>query len=244
MQIVTVCKYDAYKFEEETENPLPIAGWVMYVANTFAESPSEGEEVIMVETGVNGCVDVEVDANNGPWYVTEEAVEGWRLLDIVVEGGAMVDNEDFMHCEFFADEIILSKFALSEADNICEFYNADYREEVTGYKWNDENSDGVKDSSEDGVSGWAITATDESEAQYSPVSTETDANGFYSMMLPSDGYWIITEESRSDWTQTAVYENGYKLTDETEEGGPTTECSLYLGSKYSKVSIGRKKRES
>lgn len=238
MQTITVCKYDAYKYIEETENPLPIAGWTMFVLNTLSEIESSGDEVYEVVTGANGCVDVEVDRNNGPWYVIEDIQEGWYQDDVDVTGGFSTRTEGDDLCVFFDYELSkVDASRSSEYEYRCDFYNEDNREEVSGYKWSDVNNDGIKDESEGGVEGWTITATDVSENEYTAVSADTDANGFYSMMLPSNGSWIITEEARSGWIQTAVFENGMKLTDETEEGGTTTECSLYLGSKYTKVAI-------
>jgi hypothetical protein len=122
-----------------------------------------------------------------------------------------------------------------ESSYACAFANYDNRELVSGYKWSDANNNGVKDEGEDGVKGWTITATDLSKSEFSDVEAETDVTGYYSMLLPRNGEWVITEENRSGWTQTAVYQNGRKLTTESEEGGSITECSFYLGEKVGRV---------
>ncbi|MBY0538340.1 peptidoglycan-binding protein [Patescibacteria group bacterium] len=241
LETIEVCKYTY----GEGESYIPVAGWIMFVTNIdpneiIAAGPDDVPEgyIYEVVTDDTGCVTQSVNSENGPWYVFEDIEDGWYQSDVDVVGGYATESEGDNFCVFFDDEIISSELSRSgEYSYSCDFYNVDDREEVTGYKWNDENNNGVKDDSEVGVQGWTITASDNTKAGYSPVSAVTDANGYYSMMLPSDGNWVITEELRSGWTQTAVYENGYKLTEETEEGGSIAECSLNLRSKYTKVAV-------
>ncbi len=79
-------------------------------------------------------------------------------------------------------------------------------ETISGFKYNDLNGNGVLDEGEEGLGGWTITAT-EIEDEYVPVYAITDETGYYEFNLPA-GEWSITEEDRSGWTQTAIFQNG------------------------------------
>lgn len=229
LETIEVCKYTY----GEGESYAPLAGWEMLVTNTLSEDPAEGTTYNVV-TGSDGCVTPEVDPDNGPWYVGEDIQEGWYQFDVDVVGGYVDEGEsEISYCVFFDEEIVSKELSRSgEYDYSCDFYNYDDREEVSGYKWSDDNNNGVHDEGEEGVAGWTITATDISGYEFTAITTTTDGNGFYSMLLPADGEWVITEETRSNWTQTAVYKNGYQLFEDTEEGAPMTECTFEFNTVY------------
>lgn len=69
-----------------------------------------------------------------------------------------------------------------------------------------------------GYEGWLITATMGSTS----TSTRTNEDGYYSFELPA-GVWTISEESREDWEQVYVEENG--------EDVEASVCELAVGLK-------------
>jgi len=95
-------------------------------------------------------------------------------------------------------------------------------ETISGYKYNDTNGNGVLDDGELGEPGWTITAA-EIEGASATQTAITNEAGFYSFDLPA-GEWSITEEEKTDWTQTAIVQNGLAVN--TQEVG--TQCSFNL----------------
>jgi hypothetical protein len=68
---------------------------------------------------------------------------------------------------------------------------------IDGFKWNDENENGVWDAGEDPLQGWTIQANATGELVRTDV---TDANGYYSVLVPA-GTWTVTEVQQNDWDQ-------------------------------------------
>jgi hypothetical protein len=69
--------------------------------------------------------------------------------------------------------------------------------EISGYKWNDTDGDGVKDVGEPGLADWTIVLSgDESD------STTTDLNGFYRFEGLVTGNYVVSEVLKSGWEQT------------------------------------------
>ncbi|MBI4547216.1 MAG: M36 family metallopeptidase [Ignavibacteriae bacterium] len=68
---------------------------------------------------------------------------------------------------------------------------------ITGMKFNDVNANGVRDSLEQGIQGWTMYA---SGAVYR--TTMTDSLGNYQFIDLPAGYYSISEEYRSSWSQT------------------------------------------
>ncbi|MCX6922633.1 MAG: hypothetical protein NT154_05370, partial [Verrucomicrobia bacterium] len=88
--------------------------------------------------------------------------------------------------------------------NVCNF----------GYKFNDLNHDGVRQTDEPGLSNWPIHANDNATGQL-VASTVTDANGFYHFHLPC-GTYTFKEGSMPNWVQTCP-STGYYIV--TVDGG-------------------------
>ena len=77
--------------------------------------------------------------------------------------------------------------------------------EIRGTKWNDLNSNGVRDAEEPGLQGWTIFLDDNENAQLDAeeTSTTTDANGDYAFTdLESDTY-LVAEVPQDGFNQTA-----------------------------------------
>ncbi len=70
---------------------------------------------------------------------------------------------------------------------------------LNGYKWNDEDGDGIWDENEDSIAGWTIYAANGEQT----LSTTTDANGYYYFEVEEDS-WEVYEATVSGWTQTGI----------------------------------------
>jgi hypothetical protein len=226
VETIKVCKY-VYDYDDERS--YPVSGWTIYLTNIGQEESSEGgTEFTLVTEGEEGCVSQAVNPEEGPWFAYEEMQEGWSQNSVGVTSGVLLGERYVAeYCQFFGEAI--SDDELSSAGRVasprCDFYNDDDREEVTGFKWNDSNNNGIKDEAEVGIADWTITATDESDYGYESVVTTTEADGSYSLLLPWQGEWTITEETRLNWTQTNVIMDGELLnTIDSEE--PYTSCTF------------------
>lgn len=73
---------------------------------------------------------------------------------------------------------------------------------ISGYKFNDKNSDGNWDKeSEDGISGWEINLDQEGASTTHMI---TDANGYYEFVVKKGSYQV-TETNQKGWEQTATF---------------------------------------
>jgi len=71
------------------------------------------------------------------------------------------------------------------------------RGEISGYKWNDIDGDGVKDVGEPPLSGWTIQLSGDATN-----STTTDSDGYYSFTELLEGSYGVSEVLQSGWVQT------------------------------------------
>jgi hypothetical protein len=80
---------------------------------------------------------------------------------------------------------------------------------ISGYKFHDQNRNGVRDPGEPGLAGWTMTLyRDHSDAGQGtgPVTTTTtNGDGYYEFRLDGQlpGDYAVTEESRDGWVRTA-----------------------------------------
>jgi hypothetical protein len=72
--------------------------------------------------------------------------------------------------------------------------------DITGFKINDTNSNGILDSEEETIPGWTIILTGENEDK---IQAETDSSGFYQFLQVSAGNYTLEEEMRDGWTNTS-----------------------------------------
>lgn len=78
------------------------------------------------------------------------------------------------------------------------------KETISGYKFNDKNSNGIWDKDEAGIAGWEINLDQEGA---STTHATTDANGYYSFSV-DEGFYKVTETQQKGWEQTATIGDG------------------------------------
>ena len=203
LEDVDICEpdiIDGHKWNDENGNGYwdegeeAMEGWTIYL-----ESLNESEEYedASTVTDENGYYYFMVDGGN--WEVTEEEQDGW------------VQTAPYGSCEFYLEEQVQEAKLLSiesedweheyENENHCDFGNHYYFETITGFKWNDENDNGIWDTNESKLSGWTIELVDEEDSVAS--TTVTDADGYYSFNEVPEGVWTVREVEQEGWRQTA-----------------------------------------
>lgn len=87
---------------------------------------------------------------------------------------------------------------------------------ISGYKWNDANGNGIRDTGEPGLSGWTIKASECIQGNCNtlgtPVSTVTNASGYYlfSGLTYQPATWYRLQETlQAGWSATSP-SGGYK----------------------------------
>ncbi len=75
---------------------------------------------------------------------------------------------------------------------------------ISGIKWNDTDSDGVRDVGEAGLSGWTIYLDQNQNGKLDTdeKSTTTDANGKYTFSELTPGSYTVAEVQKTGWQQT------------------------------------------
>lgn len=73
--------------------------------------------------------------------------------------------------------------------------------QVSGYKWNDINGNGVWDENESAINGWQI-CINLVDVSNEPNCIETAENGFYQFSNLNYGQYQLTEETRDHWHQS------------------------------------------
>lgn len=76
---------------------------------------------------------------------------------------------------------------------------------IQGTKWNDLNSNGLKDAGEPGLAGWTmyLDTNNNGKLDVGETSTTTDANGDYSFTGLVPGTYTVAEVNQSGWQQTS-----------------------------------------
>jgi hypothetical protein len=75
---------------------------------------------------------------------------------------------------------------------------------VSGYKWNDTNGDGVWDSGELPLMDWNITLWNTTSGAYLGY-TLTESDGFYNFTIRDAGSYYVNESLQAQWTQTSPW---------------------------------------
>ncbi len=112
---------------------------------------------------------------NGTYIVSEETQAGW------------------VHTNATSKSVSLSGVDITNLN----FTNVKLLN-ISGYKINDTDGNGVWDPGEMGIPGWNITLSNATMTQ----TTMTDANGFYMFTNLMPGSYTLTEENRAGWTPT------------------------------------------
>ena len=89
--------------------------------------------------------------------------------------------------------------ALGVADPAAAVHNS----KISGYKWHDQNADGVWDAGEPPLEGWTINLGG-ADQWYRPVSlsTTTDVDGYYEFYPLWAGNYIVSETLMPGWLQS------------------------------------------
>lgn len=80
---------------------------------------------------------------------------------------------------------------------------------ISGYKFHDQNRNGVRDPGEPGLAGWTMTLhrdhSDAGQGQGAVAAAVTSGDGYYEFRLDGHlpGDYAVSEESRDGWAQTA-----------------------------------------
>jgi len=108
--------------------------------------------------------------------------------------------------------------------------------QISGMKWNDYNSDGVRDLEEPGLSFWRVYADINDNRTWDPGEPYaiTNQEGKYTLDL-SSGAYVIAEEQQSGWTQTFP---GGNVISRSSGDGVTHTVVLGGGGSISGVSFG------
>ncbi|MCQ8902473.1 MAG: SpaA isopeptide-forming pilin-related protein [Methanothrix sp.] len=141
--------------------------------------------------------------------------EGWVLSSITIEGdtdGGSSTSGSTATIDLDAGETIKVTFT-----NTLQT-GGQGKLDVSGYKFNDENANGVWDSGEPGIEGWTIYLSDGTKT----ISTTTGSDGKYTFTNLPAGTYTITEETRSGWTRT-LPKDGYTITFDGEEDESVTD---------------------
>jgi hypothetical protein len=146
-------------------------------------------------TDVNGCIEIYVPLD-GTYIIEEELPTGWATSATIVNGNPVTPTTT-VNLEVKAR---ISKSYTVEFGNFRCFT-------VDGYKINDLDGDGIKDSGEPGYAGWKVTlyhSTDGGVTWTEEAFTHTDRNGYYSFVVCKGGMFKVVEEDRTDWTHTSA----------------------------------------
>ncbi len=82
---------------------------------------------------------------------------------------------------------------------------------VTGFKINDQNSNGIQDAGEGFVPGWNITIRNDATGVI--INGITDTSGFYQFNAIPPGNYTVTEEVKAGWVNTTPVSNAVTVAD-------------------------------
>ena len=165
--------------------------------------------------GAGGTRDSGDLAADEVYSVTELAKDGWTLENVSCVSSLNAERQ-----------INPEEFVLNDNETItCTFTNDEDFSILTGYKFNDVNSNGIWDEGELGLQGWTVQALVEggegSDVTYSGV---TDSSGHYAIKVPAGSYGALNEVQQSGWTQTAPQGNVCQF--EVGEDDQVADCNF------------------
>ncbi len=114
--------------------------------------------------------------------------------------GANYDNRDGIGKIRRHDEPIMNNKTY-----YCVGFNAIQKSIIEGYKFNDLNHNGVWDKNEPAMSGWQIYIDENNNGNLDAGEkvVDTDKNGYYSFVLPSNNTYVVRELNQNGWEQTS-----------------------------------------
>jgi hypothetical protein len=153
----------------------------------------------------------------GDWFIVLSGVtiDGQSVLQTTqTDSSGHYEFTNLMAGEYTVSEIMQAGWRNTSARSVSfvlgfgstfsvDFLNVPYIN-ITGYKFDDEDMDGVWDNDEVGVPGWNITLTGTNANGPVNEMTTTDATGYYEFLKLLPGSYFVTEESRNGWFPTSA----------------------------------------
>ena len=149
-------------------------------------------DLAFVKNGFNVAFSIMKNSGNGMFQTPEDYANGGSSPVALFAGDLDGDGD--------ADITVANQ----GTNTVFVLKNMSGTGSISGMKWNDLNSNGIKDGNEYGIPNWKIynygTVTD---------SQSTDAYGNYSFSNLLPGNYTIIEEMKEGWTQTFPPQNFY-----------------------------------
>lgn len=162
-----------------------------YTANADASlGPVLGGWTIFIDSNNNGELDGDeqsaVTDSNGAYSFTGLLPATYVLREVLMSGWTQI---------FGASPVNLSAGQDSANNNFGNFQNGS----IDGFKWNDQNGNGVVDDGEEKMDDWTITLY-QGDDSVSSVLTAND--GMYSFGNLAPGTYSVCETQQAGWVQT------------------------------------------
>ncbi|MFZ6035881.1 MAG: SdrD B-like domain-containing protein [Patescibacteria group bacterium] len=151
-----------------------LTGWDFTVSQN-------GQTVYTGTTGDDGNYLIFEDIPVGTYQVTETQKDDWMNTTALTQDATIVHNQ--METLYFG--------------NFKKGF-------ISGYKFEDKNSNGSWDNGEPGIPSWEIRLSNGAVAY-------TDSNGYYSFTNLIAGTYTVSEKNVSGWTQTAPASGTYSV---------------------------------
>lgn len=145
------------------------------------------------------------DANKNTYDVTSDVNQGNNELLVSVTNIGLPSTNAASNPAGLLYKLVIEGTVTTDDDCLVPYEPPYQPDNATfdGYKWNDEDGDGVWDESENGIAGWVLQAIDSEDTVV--ATTSTDINGHYIFTLDTKkGPWTIEEVNQINWEQTAV----------------------------------------
>ncbi|HEY9610683.1 SdrD B-like domain-containing protein, partial [Allocoleopsis sp.] len=174
-----------------------LAGWTIYLDNNNNGQLDTGEVSTVTDAQGKYSFSVTPDAiksttTNDPYYVREVNQTGWTQTSPT--SGK------------YGPLLVTATTPQYLNQNFGNFKNID----ISGYKWNDVNGNGVWDSGETGLQNWTIQLDKNNDGTIDATAT-TDSTGKYTFTNLGPGTYKVTELNQTGWTQT-FGTSGYTFT--------------------------------
>ncbi|TRU20071.1 MAG: serine protease, partial [Microcystis aeruginosa Ma_SC_T_19800800_S464] len=135
---------------------------------------------------------------SGEYYLEFTAPEGY-LLSPLNQG-----SDDTLDSDVDPSTTKTANFAVNAGENLSWDAGLYQLASITGQTWNDVNGDGVKQSTEIGLSVWTVYLDTNNNGQLDTgeTSTQTDINGNYTFNDLRPGTYTVAQIVRDGWQQT------------------------------------------
>jgi len=137
--------------------------------------------------------------------VDQEVNVSWLINDVEVFMDMNVTTSSYTNTSAFAGTIEVKAIATNEngSDNVTwDWIITDVSTfNISGFKVDDNNSNGIWDEGEPGIENWNIMLKNESTGEMID-QTITDNEGFFQFANLSNGTYNVTEEMRTGWINT------------------------------------------